>query len=771
MTGPAKLFELPEILEFHEVKDAFTRTVMILMAVATLAGGVVEFLHSRAAVQGDHAGREAHQFGIQAMAALVRADHTAQAEYEKFALAAEERTRRWNTLQEKYLPLINRLPANSRPADLEIARLSGLAKRMEQLSEIAPDGRYAPAQDPTFPDRFFASKQFAYWTVWARQDAANEEFVAWKKQQSHYTTVLTLYAAALYLFGLSLAIQRPIRRQLAYVAAALVAIGSGAAVWAVLTSPAQMSEAAAGAYATDYAAGKQAFATAHERAGYELAKQHFTKAINLRKTFAQAYQDRAAASFEAGAPQHVGLPGVTDLASLQAAEEDERAALRLGLRNSDLLLSHGNNLLLLALEGDPSQAPARLRASVADTRQAIELDPGYPLPYYTLAAAYLANQDFARARETFTRAVKLTLAKEDGDIKFTRAHQQRFVSAALTNLESVLRSRAKLVTATVLPDTLVCEVQAMKVFIVGSVAMNQPQAMPAPGKCSPARPTYDAHAVVLPVGLVWWAKLGRFDSHRDFVSFQWYYRDPVLQRWMALPNVSLLRTATIGKVSTRPEIFYERTTYLIATAPPTCVPGGEFRVDLYVRGQYAGSGIQKTPPSFAGMSAVMRRDLNAAFCVPKAWRVDRAPSGFMAEYRNPNRTQGMVFIRFHYPRPAMDSAVAKERVVARYVTLLLERMLRFPAGHYQKIPVPKGFFSLNFQFVQRSAYRAGNQEVVMQSGVADDGAIVIGFVYGPRAYIERDREAKDIFTSLIVFGKHGPDYYGLNGTEGSEELE
>lgn len=515
MSGPRKL-DLPEILEFHEVKDAFTRAVMILMALTTLAGGVVEFLHSRAAVEGEHAGIQAHEFGVRAMAELVRDDQAAQTEYEKFALATEERTRRSNALQQRFLPLHDALPADPGRAD-EAARLAALIKGTEELSEITPDSQYAPSHDPAFPDRFFASKRGPYWAVWARQDAANAEFTAWKKQQSQYTTVLTLYAAALYLFGLALALQLPVRRSLVYVAVSLLLVGSVAAGWSLATRPERMSEADAEQYAAAYAGGKTTYAAAHDRRGYEDAARYFTEAVARRKRFAQAFQDRAEAFFNAGSPQRMGLPGVTESDSLQAAARDQAEALRQGLVTSDLLLSHGNNLFLLGIDGPAAASRPQLRASIAETRRAIALDPGYPLLYYNLAETYLAAGAFDRARQTYGQAVRLTLGRDGHGYRFTRVRQQLFVSGALTDLESIFRNRGKLAPGAA--NRLQCEIATAKAFVVGSVSMDAVQPMPPEGGCPP-EPRATATGGAWSVGLWWRAALPSFARGRDILSAQ-----------------------------------------------------------------------------------------------------------------------------------------------------------------------------------------------------------------------------------------------------------
>jgi hypothetical protein len=55
------------------------------------------------------------------------------------------------------------------------------------------------------------------------------------------------------------------------------------------------------------------------------------------------------------------------------------------------------------------------------------------------------------------------------------------------------------------------------------------------------------------------------------------------------------------------------------------------------------------------------------------------------------------------------------------------------------------------------AYRAQDTEVVVESGVHDDGAIIVSLVYGPTAYIESDPQARETFTTA-TFGTNGPDF-------------
>lgn len=232
------------------------------------------------------------------------------------------------------------------------------------------------------------------------------------------------------------------------------------------------------------------------------------------------------------------------------------------------------------------------------------------------------------------------------------------------------------------------------------------------------------------------------------------------QKWVALPDVSVLATSSPRQAEDDPGVFERQEIYLTATSPPSCVPHGRFRVDLYVNGRPAAvSPPFETPASFSAMQAVLRRDLNAAFCVPESWKAQRAGSGFIAEYRDgagARGGRGRVLVRFHYPRPWATTPAAKSQVARRYLGQTLARVLHMVPGTYEELAQPpKGYTHLDF--MPETAYSDGDTEVMAQSGVDDDGAIIISLVYGPKAYIDADAQARETFTTL-VFGEKGPDY-------------
>jgi hypothetical protein len=73
----------------------------------------------------------------------------------------------------------------------------------------------------------------------------------------------------------------------------------------------------------------------------QTAEDHYTRAIQLRPTYARAYVDRASAIFLGASPQRTGFASIAPPEALARATTDLKSAVALGLENASTLAELG----------------------------------------------------------------------------------------------------------------------------------------------------------------------------------------------------------------------------------------------------------------------------------------------------------------------------------------------------------------------------------------------------------------------------------------------
>jgi hypothetical protein len=751
-----KNIEPPDPVEHYEARDLFSRIVIVLIALTTVAAGATGYFHSRDATETDRVGVRAQELGVEAAEARVLGQQAAQTEFEKFELAQEELTQRAASMQRERFEALNTRVGNTAVPDPEVQRWAQLAERTGAQTEISEAGRYGPARDPSFPDLYFTSKQRDYWRLWALQDGTNEEYAAWKRHEVSYTTALTLFAVALYLFGLSVALRLRVTLYLAGLATVLVATGAVLAERTAATPPAPTSEHAADAYAD----GMVAFDLAKDPAAYRQAWQFFDQAVKARPGFAQAYSDRGDAAFQAASPQVMGEPAITTPAAARAAADDHETAYTLGLRTAGLLWNLGYEKFHVALNAATYADAQRLLAeSIRFTNEGIAADPSEPTLRFNLGVAEVAAGHPHEAGDAFRAGVAATLAWAGHNWRYTRSAQNEFVGGALTDLNRLLYARV-LTSSPRAREMLALNVRESKEYIVGSVSGRS--AWPAvPSDAGSGAPSVSTFVEPLPAGLRWYASLPDFHRGHDTLSVQWYYQDPNRLGWSVLTDVSQLNTRGLFRSARadRKGYLYSEVRYLGNTTPPRCVQAGEYWVELYVNGQLVNSGPpapQKVDP--LATQAAVWRDLNAAACIPQDWEPWPAETtrGLDVGYRSPEHDSGMVVARFHHPWAPDTDAATRRRVAAGYLNYTL-RALNGGAAVRAWTPPPSSQEYLSLQSMDQSWSQAGGRRMVAQTGVAEDGAVLVCAVFGPPEFFQ-EVQAWAIFNSFTTFGRFGPDY-------------
>ena len=170
-----------------------------------------------------------------------------------------------------------RYPARQQALQRESERWSTLADSTLKLTDIDPAGDFGPEKDPTFPRRYFANATEESLRLNALQDAANEQAAIIDQRAAAYTAILATLAVSLYLFGLTLAVQRPLAA-LGFLAVGLVLLGVGT-LWMASDDAAARVRDERRRRRPSTPRGACAALTAVDATGFHDAEAHYTTAI------------------------------------------------------------------------------------------------------------------------------------------------------------------------------------------------------------------------------------------------------------------------------------------------------------------------------------------------------------------------------------------------------------------------------------------------------------------------------------------------------------
>ncbi|HEX8098745.1 MAG TPA: tetratricopeptide repeat protein [Actinomycetota bacterium] len=719
-----------------DLKDPLTRWLTIGIVLTTLAGAVVGYLLVSASQRGENAQADAQRLGVRSVAAFLDSQQRALAQYETFMASEVDRRKASNALQE------NVFSPNAKELGLELQleQFQDLAdvkenvpKRVDPpLVPLTAAGSNGPDQDPTFPQRFFAQSEGEGVRLQALQDAANEESSAWDGRVATYTAVVTLLAVAVYLFGLALTVQIAQKQLFAVVGAVLVGIG---VLWALVTAV-RVPHRAPPLAATEFARGTVAFDSASDRAGYEQARRHFSRAIELRPSFARAYESRADVVFSESSPQTGGYRSLTTSAALKTSIEDELTARSLGLDSYNLLTDLGFNQLSLGLKTNDD---GPIKDSIATTQEAIDTNPNEPVSRLNLGAALLSLGRFEDARAAYVEAIE-RLLYSDVEKKTLRPSDSYFVNnlanSALTDLEQVLRARPRLGR----------DVQAIKELIVRSVALDRVDPPPVRRPVTLRNMRVDVYPSDVQVADL---EFRGFDPNRDKLSIEWYFDSGGLG-WGVISEVSGVRTAGyLGSVAgDATNGYYDDQSYLYYTTPVTCLGEGKYKVEVYVNGELIKTSQKEV--DFGRPGAAWLRDMGVAACRPAEWV--RAPSantfpGLVDGYVSEDGSHGLYFFRLNVE--SKGSASDLDGWLDALMNNFGNGLLPGPYDPYF-LRQDQSYFSAYFMGldgarVRRYGFAGG--EAVAAGAPADDGGLVFAVMFGSRGYPDT-AEGLNIWESL-----------------------
>ncbi len=732
--------EIPRVEELvgeHGHKpDRYGQLIAIATVLTTLIGACVAFAQAGALRTHDRADSRAETYGTLALeASAVNLGH-AHVILDRLNLA---------TAQVRYAAnasLFQTYGTASKATALTATRWNAIASQTEAdtaaiaKSEAIPyvcspsiqphcpaqAAFYSPEQDPRFPTRYVQQSQDEAYVLTALRDASNQAADDAESHFVYYAAALTMLAVSVFLLGYSLTPQGRQRRLLYSRSAACLVLVAG--VWALVQvlSPVRTPPAQA---ATSFANGEVSL----NGGDYHAATVDFTHAIEANGQFTNAYAERARAEFGAGFP-HTGT-GVGSLpttagpvtipttASLRAAIADQTTAHNQGSDSATLLLDLGRNLLYLGvLERNSSD----LSASRDYLQDSLDQMSGQDDVAALVAGARLriAEDDLALGNPSTSEfAAGLRALQAPG------VPRESAVAASLTDL-SLIELRYPSLEPAIEPlrGRLVAAGEA------GSTTPTGAAPSPSTSAATPAKlsgvtaqpdPGHALYTIDKSVG---------FDPSHDRLSVQWEYKDPLHGEWSVLPEIS----GPVGPGGLTDEgggsYASSNEAYVASSDPATCLPGGKYKVELFVNGQLAGSATGSG--DWAGLHAVRLPDVDGAMCVPDGWQAVSEGAGFDG-YISSDGNEGAALISV--PQAAAPEIADDQSALASFMTDTVQGM---GGGSNSLLPGVKSAqavqstpFFMSSDNGQYELWSAQEGQVFSGVGSSSNGQIYVGITWGP----------------------------------------
>jgi len=735
--------DLPDVKDIaaqRESQDRYGRAIAVATVLTTLAAALVAFLQATALRIDDEAAVRAERLAAQSLGLRVRSQEAAQLQLERFSLGQQWQRRAALARQGRFFgggeegelrreeKEANRIAKKIRETSREFAKAQGLAP-------ITEKGRDGPERDNIFPDRYLARTRSEAYRLSALRDGANEEGDRAEQQFTAYAVALTMFAVAVFLFGYSLTPQGSRQRKLySGVATAFVVV---AGTWAAITAidqPNRPPDEAAAAFAD----GRVAL----ETNDYDEAIRSFTKAIELRPNFTQAYIFRSQAVSSKGSPQFATNPSITSEDALIKTIEDNKKARELGSKDPQMLTSLGFDLYRLGLERDDDDL---LEESVKLTREARRAYRSNPIPDYNLGVALLALGRKNEALQAYEGAIRRTIYvdvrrrnKRDDIIA-----EESFVAGALTDLEILKRYRGKRYAR------VIAEVKRRIVAPISALTAppgDEGTAAPQSRRAAQNKGAFGKVELELTPALAevrWLSPFDRtsFDPAKDRLNIQWYRLDPKGLGWSVLEQISgnVLEDGVLANTDRQ---YFVRQYFTQLTRPTMCLPDGTYRAEVYMNGRPVASAQKRV--RFGNLKAAVARDVSVAFCYPPSWKP--APEnlpGLIYGYARPDGKQGayVLSISSRVVGGKADEARSKE---------VLDAAMEGFAELFPARPRPAGdspeatFMGLEGEFVRTYRYKGGY--VLAGAGTTEDGEIVVGAVFGPPDFYQSDEVDRVFFS-------------------------
>ena len=641
-------------LQVQETRSAFSRHLVVWIALAALVSAVIGYWYTVAGARGDDAAYEAYQQQLEVARRSGRATAAVISTFESLTDLYERRLDCQAAISRATTPTGNGTATPATPvADLDrklhCNDLTSPNPSPATAALIALDQKFGPDADPRFPVHLQAeitrataagntAEALALW------DGYTEIETFWNSKTTSFLACLTIIAIALYVLGQALAMAGlGVARAMAAcgIVMTLGALGWSALTWmrpmaaqaaavpagcqmptALEGSPAGWSpEARMQAAAHSYALGALRLGDAETRADFSTAISSLECAVAFRPTLALAYNDLAGAkALSESAHKSQSYYSLPTKGRLDEIERNARAAIDihegLGLApNAYALNSHAvalwglgirdAKLALIDKAREIVERAIRIAEPLEADRLAVSADGQknlypwlsiVPLLHLNHSLFLIATDHIEQARVAGRKALVLGTSRD----------------WSLT---------AAMLTATSLLDDA-CERLHGKprcTAIRGALAEYTKALLDGQWPDEIATPTgriQGAGAAVSPAGVTLAIRIPTFDPAKDHLQVIWSVLDPQWNVRDVLSNVApYVQPSEIQIVKDRG--VYIRRRILQAGSYRRCLSPGRYTAEIYLNGQLETT----TTTEFKGppLTASRLDRLNLAFCHPTGW--------------------------------------------------------------------------------------------------------------------------------------------------------
>lgn len=597
------------------------RALTIVIVLTTLVAALGGFLLNRASAASSDNADVAQQLSLEGASEQTSAYQQAETDYAQYLSMRAVQAKAAQLLFEAGYAQ----PGTEDWAELyRVALAQAAAAKADVPSDLRPNAANGNP-DPSFPTDFFAERAAQGTMFSASSDAYNDVANQWSAMVDKYTAMLTIIAVALFLFGSAYVLFGRTRLLFSGLAAALVLLATawGATIVASQEPP-KPSEAAA----QFYAQGVVALSSASTPSQFQPAIYDFTRAIEARPDFAQAYAERSIAEVGRGSLE-IGSGFVSNVAPhwqvLQAADALE--AYRLGDTTAFEISDVGWNYYYDWLSaGAHGAVPAQ---ALDLDRRVIDIDPEDPVQWMNLGIVELADGNYAQAMYEYQGAARRILFACTGTPATAVCGQPQpssEYSMQLNWLSGGLQDLADLQATTRPGSALANGIERARTILVASVPVGQVEKA-ATGRglrLSDMAGFVDPNYLELDVGLPPGTTYQQFIARPTVVV--WYQRPLGSKQWNTISNTTCWQYgASYCSVQDPqyPSVAQFKTQFLVDDNK--CFTDVQYKAELYVDGRLAGWTVLGPADTYitTDLSPAVAADMNTGACVPSSWRLQR----------------------------------------------------------------------------------------------------------------------------------------------------
>lgn len=655
-----------------------TTTIVFVTLLAALGG----FLLNRASVASSNAADTAQELSLESSASRASAFQAAEADYaHDLALQSLEAQ-----ASQEILEAASDVDLGATWAAAYQATEQQVKRTAASLSTGVHPDLADGDPDPNFPYDFYTRESSQGTYLSAQSDAYNDVSGRWGQLVDSYTAILTIIAAALFLFGSAYVLYGRSRLLATALGTAMLcaAVAWGGSLAAV-REPDKPSQAAA----RDYTAGVLALSEASTATQFGPAITDFTAAIAARPDFAQAYSERATAEISRGS-LHIGYGFIANVEPhwLRLATTDELKAYQLGEHDANQVLDVGySEYQLWQLQGGHGLVPSGV---VTWFRRAVNLDPTDPTDLVDYALSLMARQDYGAARQAYQVALEHMLFQCAGPVAVNRCTtpqpatarnlQKSWVAGALETLGTLSSSAEAAATPMMRAQITAAQGMVAASMAEGKVVGSAPE---AGLRISSLQAFLDPNFLGVDVSVPASSSSSQLTSAP--LTIVWYEQARGSRRWSAIPAATCWGHITsCGQYFSQAHEFQFETLFLYTDN--SCFTNVTYRVDLYLGSTLVSQRELSSSDDdvTTNLKPALDKGMNIGICVPSHWHaqppldlsfkvngtsstVTGPLTGSEFSYQSPDHSHGVFVFRLYPPQTSRESSAAGSREVVKSV--------------------------------------------------------------------------------------------------------